>query len=71
MLQPFMVQSIREDIRNVVLADAARLSLSSAGSMYSRPGMQAKPAQPRTQQRMQPAPVVSRRLTSLEPEPSQ
>jgi hypothetical protein len=58
-LQPFFVQSIREDIRNVVLADAARLSLSSAASMYSRPNNpQAKPAQPRLQQRMQPAPVT-------------
>lgn len=45
MLQPFMVQSVREDNRNVVLSDAARLSMSNASSMYSRPTMQAKPFQ--------------------------
>ena len=59
MLQPFLVRSIREDIRNVVLADAARLSLSNAASMYSRPNnLQAKPFQPRMQERMQPAPMT-------------
>ena len=79
MLQPFLVKSIREDIRNVVLADAARQSLSSAASMYSRPSAvqvsrpntgQAKPPQQRSQQRTQPARVPARRQTSVNPQSS-
>lgn len=70
-LQPFLVKSIREDIRNVVLSDAARQSLSSAGSMYSRPSTrQAKPPQPRSQQRTHPAQVQPRQQISLRPDPA-
>ena len=45
-LQPFKVQSVKEDTRNVVVYDAARDSLTSAAGaypVYSRPDAAGRP----------------------------
>lgn len=64
-LQPFYVQNVREDIRNVVLSDAAKETLTAPSGIYSRPGtIQATPFQPRLRRRLAEAPPSMRNLAA-------